>query len=257
MTTPKKSLGQHWLYDEQILNQIADSANVTSGDHVLEVGPGKATLTRILLERGAKVKAVEIDATLANELSDKKLPGLEVINSDILSFDYRQMKPGYKIVANIPYYLTSNLVRVISETANPPTMAVILIQKEVAERAAAKPGDMSILSVTAQFYWQVSLGITVPPEAFDPPPKVDSQVLILQKRPQPLYDDVEPKEFFRLVKAGFSQKRKTLLNSFSAGLQLDKQPVRNMCESVGVDPSRRPQTLSLDEWHNLYLSYIT
>lgn len=257
MKAPKKSLGQHWLYDEQILNQIADSANVTSDDHVLEVGPGKATLTRILLERGAKVTAVEIDSALADELSAQKLPGLEVINSDILSFDYRQMKPGYKIVANIPYYLTSNLVRVISETANPPSTAVILIQKEVAERAAAQPGNMSLLSVTAQFYWQVSLGIIVPPEAFDPPPKVDSQVLILQKRPLPLYDDVEPKEFFRLVKAGFSQKRKTLLNSLGAGLQLDKQAVGKMCESVGVDPSRRPQTLSLDEWHNLHLSYIT
>ena len=136
-------------------------------------------------------------------------------------------------------------------------MAVILIQKEVAERASAQPGNMSILSVTAQFYWQVSLGIIVPPEAFEPPPKVDSQVLILQKRTTPLYGDVEPKEFFRLVKAGFSQKRKTLLNSLSAGLQLDKESVKQICESVGIDPGRRPQTLSLDEWHNLYLSYIT
>ena len=257
MSAPKKSLGQHWLSDEQILGQIADAADVVNGDHILEIGPGKATLTRILLERGAKVTAVEIDSSLASELSSHNLTNLEVINSDILSFDYRQMKPGYKIVANIPYYLTSNLVRVISETANPPSTAVILIQKEVAERAAAKPGDMSLLSVTAQFYWQVSLGIIVPPEAFEPPPKVDSQVLILQKRSKPLYDDVAPKEFFRLVKAGFSQKRKTLLNSLSAGLQLDKQTTAQICDSVGIDPSRRPQTLSLDEWHNLYLSYIT
>ena len=257
MSAPKKYLGQHWLYDKQILDEIADAADVKSGDNILEVGPGKATLTDILLGRGAIVTAVEIDRALAQELSGLNKSDLKVINNDILSFDFMQMPVGYKIVANIPYYLTSNLVRVISESPNPPSTAVILIQKEVAERAAAKPGHMSLLSVTAQFYWQVSLGVIVPPEAFEPPPKVDSQVLKLQKREKPLYDDVEPKDFFRLVKAGFSQKRKTLLNSLSAGLQLDKSRVKQICVSVEIDPGRRPQTLSLDEWHNLYLSYIT
>jgi 16S rRNA (adenine1518-N6/adenine1519-N6)-dimethyltransferase len=129
-----------------------------------------------------------------------------------------------------------------------------LIQKEVAERVAAAPGQMSLLSVTAQFYWQVSLGIEVPARLFMPAPKVDSQVVILARRDQPLFDDVQPKDFFRLVKAGFAQKRKTLLNSLSSGLHIERGKVQTACQSVGIEPTRRAQTLSLDEWHDLYHS---
>lgn len=257
MDKPKKSLGQHWLYDADILRAIVKTAEVKSGDKVLEIGPGKGTLTRVLLDHGAQVTAVELDRKLADQLKTQNLPNLTVLNQDILSLNFSDLSPDYKVVANIPYYLTSNLIRVLSESGNRPSKAVLLVQKEVAVRAAAEPGNMSLLSVTAQFYWQVSLGLKVPPEAFTPPPKVDSQLLILDCWPKPLYDDIDSKEFFRLVKAGFSQKRKTLLNSLSAGLQLDKSSVAAICKSVDISPSRRPQTLSLDEWHNLYLSYNT
>jgi 16S rRNA (adenine1518-N6/adenine1519-N6)-dimethyltransferase len=162
---------------------------------------------------------------------------------------------AYKIVANIPYYLTSNLIRVISETPNPPQIAVLLVQKEVAERVAAKPGAMSLLSVTAQFYWQVSLGEIVPAELFEPPPKVDSQILIMERRSESLFPEVDPKIFFRLAKAGFSQRRKTLLNTLSSGLHLSRDEVQRLLEIANVEPNRRAQTLSLDEWHKIYTKY--
>ncbi|HWB39379.1 MAG TPA: 16S rRNA (adenine(1518)-N(6)/adenine(1519)-N(6))-dimethyltransferase RsmA [Candidatus Saccharimonadales bacterium] len=255
---PKKSLGQHWLHDQPSLDAMADAASVQVDDFVLEIGPGLGTLTEVLTERAGQVLAVEFDAALAKDLPNRiKAKNLEVVQHDILTFDFTSLPPDYKVVANIPYYLTSNLVRVLSETSNPPSHAVLLVQKEVAQRVAAKPGAMSLLGVTAQFYWQVSLGPLVPAELFTPPPKVDSQILIMQYRTEPLFGDVLPKDFFRLVKAGFSQKRKTLLNSLSAGLQIDKPTVKTLCESVGIDPSRRAQTLSLDEWYNLYISYET
>ncbi|MDB5170790.1 MAG: Ribosomal small subunit methyltransferase [Candidatus Saccharibacteria bacterium] len=254
----KKSLGQHWLKDHDSLVAMCDAAQLSADDFVLEIGPGWGTLTELLVKQAKHVRAVEFDPHLATDLPNRvKAPNLDVVSQDILSFDFTNLPPDYKVVANIPYYLTSNLIRVISETANPPAAAVLLIQKEVAERVAAKPGDMSLLSVTAQYYWEVSLSRVVLAELFSPPPKVDSQILVLQRRPKPLFPDLDAKDFFRLVKAGYSQRRKTLLNSLSAGLQLDKEAVKAVCASVDIDPKRRAQTLSLDEWHNLYLSLNT
>ncbi len=255
---PKKSLGQHWLYDADSLSAMADAANIRPEDTVLEIGPGLGTLTEVLTKRAKQVIAVEFDEKLATSLPQKvKATNLKVVIQDILGFDFTALPTGYKLAANIPYYLTSNLIRVISETPNPPTMAALLVQKEVAERVTAGPGQMSILSVTAQFYWEVSLGREVPAHLFTPPPKVDSQILILKRRTKTLFDDVDTKELFRLVKAGFSQRRKTLLNSLSAGLGLDKDAIKIICQSISIDPSRRAQTLSLEEWHNLYLSWQT
>ncbi len=249
----KKSLGQHWLYDEASLLAMCEAAKLSEKDTVLEIGPGLGTLTELLAEGAARVVAVEFDEKLAASLPHRvKAPNLEIVSQDILSFDFTSLPAVYKIVANIPYYLTSNLIRVISETANPPAVAVILVQKEVAERVAATPGSMSILSVTAQYYWQVSLGLVVPAKLFTPPPKVDSQILILQRRPSPLFSDTDPKLFFRLVKAGFVQRRKTLLNSLSAGLNLSREATQVMCATAGIDPQRRAQTLNLEEWHALY-----
>lgn len=254
----KKSLGQHWLRDHESLQAMCDAADVQKGDVILEIGPGLGTLTELLVQQAEQVIAVEFDEQLAVDLPRRVQKGnLQVVSQDILSFDFTSLPPHYKLVANIPYYLTSNLVRVISETSNPPSVAAILVQKEVAQRVAAPAGSMSLLSVTAQFYWKVSLGREVKAELFSPPPKVDSQILILQRREQLLFPDVDPKDFFRLVKAGFAQRRKTLLNSLSSGLHLDRDAVKKLCESVDIDPTRRAQTLSLDEWYNLYLSLNT
>jgi len=254
MNTPKKSLGQHWLNDRASLQAIADAAELQSSDVVLEIGPGEGSLTKVLLARAARVIAVELDNKLAARLPQSlQAKNLEVINQDILQFDFSGVPPDYKVVANIPYYLTSNLIRVLSETPNQSRTAVLLVQKEVAERVAAQPGVMSLLSVTAQFFWQVSLGNVVKAELFTPPPKVDSQILIMQRRPTPIFPDVQPKDFFRLVKAGYAQRRKTLLNNLTNGLSLSREEVQELCSKAAIDPSRRAQTLHLQEWHNLYL----
>jgi 16S rRNA (adenine1518-N6/adenine1519-N6)-dimethyltransferase len=250
----KKSLGQHWLHDPDSLQAMVDAAEVQPEDTVLEIGPGLGTLTQLLVVSAKQVIAVEFDEKLAHDLPKRvKADNLEIVSQDILSFDLTTVPTPYKLVANIPYYLTSNLIRVISETSNPPQAAAILIQKEVAERAAAEPGEMSLLSITAQFYWETQLGAEVPAELFTPAPKVDSQILILKHRQKPLFPDVDPKDFFRVIKSGFAQKRKTLLNSLSSGLHIDKQDVKDICQAAEIDPSRRPQTLSLTEWYNLYL----
>lgn len=246
----KKSLGQHWLTDVTTLELICRQADVGPADTVLEIGPGPGTLTKLLAERAGRVVAVELDKQLARALPDR-LPAsnLEVVQADILSFDLTTLPPGYKVVANIPYYLTSHLIRVLSESANPPALCTLLVQKEVAERLAAAPGNLSILGVTAQYYWRPMLGPLVPASRFTPPPKVDSRIITLS--PAPLLAEITTKQFFMVVKAGFSQKRKTLLNSLSAALRMDKAAVQTWCMRAGIDPGRRAQTLSLEEWRRL------
>lgn len=251
--TPKKSLGQHWLYDEPTLQAICDSAEVGATDTVLEVGPGLGTLTKQLVQRADHVVAVEFDQELADALPttiDDHV--LEVVHEDILKFDLTMLPPGYKVVANIPYYLTSNLIRVLCESPNPFSIAAILIQKEVAERVVAKPGQMSLLSVSAQYYCEASLGVFVGKELFTPPPKVDSQVLVLKRRSEPLFEGVDTKQFFRIVKAGFSQKRKTLVNSLSGGLAISKDEARSLLEAADIPSTQRAQALSLEDWYALY-----
>ncbi len=255
MNTPiaKKGLGQHWLEDDAALQAMVHAGDVEVGDEVLEIGPGYGTLTENLLAAGAQVTALEFDESLVPGLLKKfaNVPELTVEQGDIRTYDFTGMPADFKIVANIPYYLTSNLIQLISETPNQPSVAVLLMQKEVAERVVAKPGDMSILSVTAQFYWEASLDMVVGAQLFSPPPKVDSQILVLKRRQEPLFPDVDPKQFFRLVKAGFSQKRKTLLNSLSGGWALSREQAGALIEAAGIDPKRRAQTLSLQEWRDL------
>jgi 16S rRNA (adenine1518-N6/adenine1519-N6)-dimethyltransferase len=255
---PKKALGQHWLEDEACLRAMIDMAKVGPDDVVLEIGPGLGTLTKFLVASAKKVIAVEYDRILALSLSSRiAADNLEVVEQDILRFDFTQLPKGYKVVANIPYYLTSNLVRVLSESSNPPERVALLIQKEVAERIAAKPGAMSTLSVTAQFYWDVDLGRVVEAELFTPPPKVDSQIIGLAYRHEPLFGGVEvdPKQFFRIVKAGFGERRKTLRNALSGGLHLSKEQAEGLLAETGIDAGLRAQTLTLEQWHKLYVAY--
>lgn len=256
MTAPKKSLGQNWLHDVTALEAMCDAAEVGPKDLVIEVGPGLGTLTEKLLECGAEVWALEYDESL--------IPGLEkkfnhydstrfhVEHADILQYDFNNPSPDYKVVANIPYYLTSNLLRRLCEAENHFSVAALLVQKEVAERVAASPGGMSLLSVSVQFYCNVSLGMVVPAELFTPVPKVDSQILVLNYRKQPLFPGVDTKKFFRIVKAGFSERRKKLRSSLSGGLAISKPEAEALLEKAGINPNLRAQELSLDDWHNLY-----
>ena len=251
----KKSLGQHWLSDPATLQSICDAAQLNTTDTVLEIGPGAGTLTTYLVRSAKQVVAVELDTKLAATLSQNvPAPNLEVVNEDILKFDLSTLPQGYKVVANIPYYLTSHLLRVLSESPYQPQTVVLLVQKEVAERVAAESGQMSLLSVSAQFYWQVSLGQVVAAELFVPPPKVDSQVLILERRAQPVFTDVEPEAFFRVVKAGFANRRKTLENSLAGGLHLAKDRTREIIDQAGLAAGVRAQELTLDQWYQLYKS---
>jgi 16S rRNA (adenine1518-N6/adenine1519-N6)-dimethyltransferase len=253
---PKKSLGQHWLTDEPTLTAICEAADLKKDDTVLEIGPGLGGLTEQLVKRAGKVIAVEFDNLLAARLAAQlDADNLEVVQGDILKFDLIQLPVGYKVVANIPYYLTSNLIRILSESTNPPLLMVLLVQKEVAERLAAQPGQMSLLSVSAQLYYSPKLGPLVSAELFEPPPKIDSQVIILKQHQKPLFKGLDTKAYFRLVKAGFAGRRKKLRGSLAAGLQISKEQADELLEAAKVDSNQRAQELSLQQWFNLYLAY--
>ena len=256
MIEPKKRLGQHWLKDEATLDKICQAAELASTDTVLEIGPGLGHLTRKLTAKAGRVIAVELDQKLADMLTDEiEVTNLKVVNMDILSFDLNELPTNYKVVANIPYYLTSNLIRILSESANPPELMILLVQKEVAERLAASPGQMSLLSVSAQLYYKPRLGQVVPAGLFEPPPKIDSQVIIMRRQP-PIFQDLDTKVFFRLVKAGFAGRRKKLRGSLAAGLGVDKTEADKLLEKAGIDGDLRAQNLSLDDWHKLYTSML-
>lgn len=249
---PNKSLGQHWLKDRSVLAHIADCADLTGDDVVLEIGPGLGTLTSELLRRAKRVVAVEFDEELARKLP-AQFPGkdLTVISQDILSFDLSTLPKDYVVVANVPYYITSKIVQMLMTADNKPKTAVLLVQKEVAERLAAKPGDMSILAVSAQLFADVTLGDIVPSAMFTPPPKVDSRVVILKTRPKPFLGELSEADFFRVVKAGFSSKRKKLRSSVSGGLKISKDDAERLLLEAGLNHSDRAEALSLDDWARL------
>ncbi len=255
----RKGLGQNFLIDADVLSQIAPTANVASGDSVIEVGPGLGALTRELLAAGANVAAVELDDDLARilreEITDERL---SVINSSALKITPEAilaeggLKPPYKVVANIPYYITAPLLRNFLEAARPPRLMVLMVQLEVARLLAAAPGKMSLLSVSAQFYADVSLAFKVPAAAFMPPPKVDSAVVRLDLRAESRLPRAEDAAFFKLVKAGFSNPRKQIANSLSRGLAQSKDETGELLRAASIDPMRRAGTLSIDEWLTLY-----
>lgn len=249
---PKKSLGQHWLKDPEILADIAEAAELTSDDVVLEIGPGLGTLTSRLLARANSVTAVEFDADLARKLPGQ-FPGKEltVVNQDILQFDLNQLPKNYKVVANVPYYITSKIVEKLMTAENKPSIAVLLVQKEVAERIAAEARNMSVLSVSVQIFAEVELDIEVPRQFFTPPPKVDSQVVILRTRNDPLITPEDQRDFFRIVKAGFSAKRKKLRSSLSGGLGIDKGMAEELLKNAGISPDARAEDLAIEDWKRL------
>ena len=252
MSGPNKALGQHWLKDRYILSEIADAAQITEDDTVLEIGPGLGTLTSELLKRAKDVVAVEFDSELARKLP-AQFPGksLQVTNEDILSFDLNALPKDYVVVANVPYYITSKIVQMLLTAENKPRISVLLVQKEVAERIAAGKGEMSILAVAAQVYAEAELAIEVPREYFTPPPQVDSQTIVLTTRTTSLLSGIDEKHFFRIVKAGFSARRKKLRSSLSAGLSLPKDEIERILQSVSIDPNLRAQDLSIQDWLKL------
>lgn len=248
----KKELGQHWLRDRDTLAAIVLDADIKPGEHVLEIGPGLGTLTSELFRHGAKVTAVEYDADLARKLPGQ-FPGkdLTVKNQDILQFDLNTIPSDYKVVANVPYYITSKIVELLVRATNKPSRAVLLVQKEVAERIAAKPGEMSLLALNAQIYTKASLGVYVPRELFTPPPKVDSQVVVLEFLQEPLISPEDEKTFWRVARAGFSAKRKKLRSSISAGLHMSKPDTEGLLARAGISQDSRAEDLSISDWLRL------
>lgn len=255
-----KSLGQHWLRDREILDAIAFSAEIEDGDFVLEIGPGLGTLTSSLLKfagKNGRILSVEFDENLAKKLP-AQFPGknLEIINADFLDFDLSKLPKNYKVAANVPYYITSKIVEKLLTSKNKPSVAALLVQKEVAERMAAKAGELSILAIASQIYAEVSLDILVPREFFTPPPKVDSQVVVLKSREYNLIEifnsknncEVSEREFFRIIKAGFAAKRKKIAKSLSANLAISKEQTAEILEKCEISPDLRAQDLNIEEW---------
>lgn len=252
VVVPKKSLGQHWLTDKEIISSIVDMADLKNHDVVLEIGPGLGTMTREILKRANKVIAVEYDEDLAKKLPSQ-YPGknLEVVNQDILTFDLSLLPIGYKVVANIPYYITNKIIQLLLNSKNKPSKIVLLIQKEVAQRLVSSPGGMSVLSISAQIYADIYLGPVVKREFFTPAPKVDSQVVILEIKTQPLIEQDKQSDFFRIVKAGFSSKRKKLRSSLSAGLRISKKEAELILKKSSIDPNLRAESLSISDWKKI------
>lgn len=249
----KKSFGQNWLRDEYVLDEIVKSAEIAKNDTLLEVGPGLGTLTQKLVATGADVVAVEADKDLLPRLGSmfQGKANFELINDDILKFDLSKLNKDYKVVANIPYYLTSNLLRTLLESNNPPSAMVLLVQKEVAQRIMAKPGQMSVLAFSVQYYAKPEYIMDVKKELFDPVPKVDSAVIKISHGQKPAFE-ADIKKLFRLVKAGFGEKRKMLRNSISGGLGIETSLVENLLEDCKLKPTARAQELSLKDWQGLY-----
>ncbi|EKE19877.1 MAG: dimethyladenosine transferase [uncultured bacterium] len=263
MLKAKKSLGQNFLKDAEVLGRIIKSANLSSDDVVVEVGPGQGALTELLAGVCKKVIAIELDDRLIEPLHTKFVgdKNVEIIHDDILKLNLpalmeKQLKDNnatsYKVVANIPYYITAPIIRLFLETKIPPTEVMFMVQKEVAERICAKPGEMSILAVSVQYYARALFLFTVFKESFEPMPKVDSAIIHISrniKDEQPSAE--ETKKFFRVVKSGFSAKRKTLINNLANSLQLDKKHIEDALFSIGFAANTRAQELGVEDWKKL------
>jgi len=256
-----KRLGQNFLQDPFALEAIANAAEINSTDTVLEIGPGLGSLTRYLAASAKQVVAVELDLDLLAPLKAVLAPyqNVRMIHGNILDLSPQEIitENDYIVAANIPYYITSAVIRHLLESDPKPRRIVLTVQKEVAERICAKPGDMSLLALSVQVYGRPSIAARIPAEAFFPAPKVDSAVLRIDIYPSPQIKLELLDTFFKLIKAGFSQKRKTLRNSLSAGLHISTTDAADMLTNANIDPQRRAETLDLTEWSTLSIEKQT
>lgn len=249
-----KRLGQNFLLDDRLLEKVVQAAGVTSQDTVLEIGAGLGNLTRHLAVCARRVVAVELDGRMIPALTEVLRPfdNIQLIAGDILAQNpgelFANEPNGYLVVANIPYYITSAVIRHLLSSKPRPRRIVLTIQREVAERICAKAGDLSLLALSVQVYGIPSIDLRIPAGAFYPPPKVDSAIVSIAIQPRPVLPEEDLDLFFRLAKAGFGQKRKTLRNSLSAGLGISGERAAALLASANIDAQRRAETLSLDEW---------
>jgi 16S rRNA (adenine1518-N6/adenine1519-N6)-dimethyltransferase len=257
---PRKRLGQHFLTDRRILQRILTAAHLSPGDTVIEVGAGRGVLTQGLAEAAGRVIAVEIDEALCEQIRLRLAPhpNVTIVCGDILALPPEELlarasaAAPYVVVANLPYYIASAVLRRFLEALTPPQRLIIMVQAEVAESMAAQPGRMSLLSVATQFYAQPRILFYVPPRAFRPPPKVRSAVVRLDVRPQPAVAVDDREAFFRLARAGFAARRKQLRNVLALGLGLEPPAAEALLAAAAIDPQRRAQTLTIEEWARLY-----
>jgi 16S rRNA (adenine1518-N6/adenine1519-N6)-dimethyltransferase len=260
---PRKGLGQHFLVSEAALQRIVAAAELSPADVVLEVGPGLGSLTHLLVAQAGHVVAVELDPQLV-EILRRELAGqknITIVQGDILSlapgelvapFHRQPDDRRYKVVANLPYYITSAILRHLLTAAHPPQVIVVTVQREVARRIVAGPGEMSLLAVSVQFYGQPRIVTRIPAGAFYPAPKVDSAVVRIDRHERPLVAVTDAGRFFAVVRAGFGQRRKQLRNALAAGLGRPAAEMEAALRRAGIEPRRRAETLSLPEWGELY-----
>lgn len=249
---PTKSMGQNFLTETSVVEEIVEIAEVGHGDLVIEIGPGMGILTRQLLTAGAQVIGIELDRELATLLRSE-LGSLDAFR--LVEQDARYLNPGeivgespYQVVANLPYSVATVIVRNLMESEHPPYRMTVMVQKEVAERMTAQPGDMSLLGLATDLYADANIELVVPPGVFLPPPKVDSAVVRLDTRGELRGTAAMRDRMFQLATQAFQRKRKTLGNGLSNALGMPKAQLDAVLNSTGIDPMRRPQTLSVDEW---------
>ncbi|MBP38552.1 MAG: 16S rRNA (adenine(1518)-N(6)/adenine(1519)-N(6))-dimethyltransferase RsmA [Dehalococcoidia bacterium] len=255
---PPQRLGQHFLVDVSVINTIIEAADLCSNDTVVEIGPGRGALTDRLVEDAGRVLLLEYDTDLADRLAFKyeSNSNVRVLNVDAREFgsdlDPWLVDSDYKVVANLPYYAANPITRNFLESSRKPVSMVIMVQREVANDMAARPGDMSLLSLAIQIYSSAEHVVDAPPECFKPPPKVHSSVLKLTPSDGVRISFENAEDFFQLARSGFKSPRKQLHNSLSDGLFIPVENARSLVEQTGFETSRRPATLSLDDWQVLY-----
>ncbi len=253
----KKSLGQNFLKDMSVIESIADATGCGPKDTVVEIGPGLGVLTDALSERAGKVIAVELDDRLIPILRTKFAlrSNVEIVHSDILKYDWTEVSSqgSLRIAGNLPYYITTPILLGILEKKVPAKNITVMVQKEVADRIVASPGgkDYGVLSISLQYYGNVRKVLDVPAACFDPRPKVDSAVIVLELKDERALEGDDERKFFRLVKQAFSQRRKTLLNSLTGFDGMSKQEVEAKLSKAGIDPGRRAETLTGEEYIHL------